>query len=164
MAASKETIEAARLSRLGYYGLLPLLIATLVIWAAPWGAPFSLAFDAHQLALAYAGIVAAFLAGIGTGVSLSGRAGAPTLGGGIMAAIALWAAIGQAGVLKFAPGVAWRYALVIAVYLYLLARDIVATRAGALPQWYGALRLRLTVFVCLMLAAIVAKLALIGAA
>lgn len=153
----------ANLSRLGHYGLLPLILAAIAIWASPWGMPFNIAMDMHQLALAYAGVVAAYLAGVGAGGALAGRGGDVSLTGGMIAVIVAWIAIGQASVLAIAPGNVWRYVAVIVVLAWLLARDLAAVSAGALPGWYGELRTRLTLWASLLLAAIALRLVMLGA-
>lgn len=155
--------DAASMTRFGYYGLLPLILAVIGLWLSPWLAPMSLAFDLHQLALAYAGVVAAYLAGVGAGGALAGHAKTQaSFLGGMVAVVVVWVAVGQAGVLKILPGTLWRYGFVMLVFIYLLARDLGAVSAGVLPRWYGDLRARLTAWVSLLLFAIALRLLLLG--
>lgn len=151
------------LTRLGHYGLLPLILAAIAVWAAPWGMPFNIAMDMHQLALAYAGVVAAYLAGIGAGGAIAGGSREVSVAGGMVAVIVAWIAIGQASVLAIAPGNVWRYIAVIVVLAWLLARDLSAASSGALPAWYADLRTRLTLWASLLLALIALRLAALGA-
>lgn len=155
--------QEAEMTRLGYYGLLPLILAAIGLWLSPWLAPMSLAFDLHQLALAYAGVVAAYLAGVGAGGALAshGKAQASFLGG-MVAVLVVWVAVGQAGVLRILPGTLWRYGFVMLVFFYLLARDLGAVSAGLLPGWYGNLRARLTAWVSLLLFLIALRLLMLG--
>lgn len=155
--------QEAEMTRLGYYGLLPLILAAIGLWLAPWLAPMSLAFDLHQLALAYAGVVAAYLAGVGAGGALAGRGSVSTsFLGGMVAVLVIWVAVGQAGILRILPGTLWRYGFVMLVFFYLLARDLGAVSVGLLPRWYGDLRTRLTAWVSLLLFLIALRLLMLG--
>lgn len=160
---AQNGVQAAEMTRLGYYGLLPLVLAAIGLWLSPWLAPMSLAFDLHQLALAYAGVVAAYLAGVGAGGALAapGRMATSFLGG-MVAVLVIWVAVGQAGILRILPGTLWRYGFVMLVFFYLLARDLGAASAGLLPAWYGNLRARLTAWVSLLLFLIALRLLLLG--
>lgn len=160
---ARDSVQEAEMTRLGYYGLLPLMLAAIGLWLAPWLAPMSLAFDLHQLALAYAGVVAAYLAGIGAGGTLAGLNRAPSsFLGGMIAVLVVWVAVGQAGILRILPGTLWRYGFVMLVLFYLLARDLGAVSAGQLPRWYGDLRARLTAWASLLLLAIAFRLLMLG--
>lgn len=151
------------MTRLGLLGLLPLAIAAIGLWMAPWALPMRFALDLHQMALAYAGIVAAYLAGIGAGGMLAapGRT-AEGLLAGMVAALIAWIAVWGGGLFNIVLGAAWRYALVIGVLAYLWLRDVRAAEAGELPRWYASLRGRLTFWACLCLLAIMSRMLLWG--
>ncbi|GAB4518216.1 MAG: hypothetical protein Kow00133_03120 [Amphiplicatus sp.] len=103
------------MTRFGLLALAPLALAAIALWLAPWALPLSFALDMHQMALAYAGIGAAFLAGAGA----RGRA-APS--GYVLAALAIWIAIWPGGIFHVALGAAWRYLIIIGVLIYLWLR------------------------------------------
>lgn len=149
------------LERHGLYGLLPLILAAIGLWMSPWALPTAIAFDLHQLALAYAGAVAAFLAGVGAGAALGLKA-PQSVAPSLWTVAVVWIAIAQAVFLKLLPGVGWRYLLLVAIFVYLLLRDLEFTASGLLPRWYGALRARLTAWVCGLLLAIALRLFLLG--
>ena len=147
--------------RLGLLGLLPLAIPAIALWMSPWALPMGFALDLHQMALAYACVVAAYLAGAGGGLSAPGGAG-ERFAAGVVVVLVVWIAVWQGGLFHFTLGAAWRYALVIAALIYLWLRDQRAVVEGALPGWYGALRARLTFWACLCLLAIMSRLMLWG--
>lgn len=151
------------MTRLGLFGLLPLAITAIGLWMAPWALPMRFALDLHQMALAYAGIVAAFLAGIGAGGMLAapGRTAEGALAG-MIAMLVAWIAVWGGGLFSIVLGAAWRYALVIGVLIYLWLRDVRAAEAGELPRWYALLRGRLTFWACLCLLAIMSRMLLWG--
>lgn len=148
------------MNRLALYAHLPLALAALGLWMAPWLAPIGLALDLHQMAIAYAGVGAAILAGAGLGAALRGGAGG--MFGLIVISAMIWAAIWQGGVLRFAFGAAWRYALLIAAFFYLDLRAQVSLKAGGAPFWAAPLRRRATFWTCALLAAIGLRLGLLG--
>ena len=149
--------------RLGLLGLLPFVIPAIGVWMAPWALPMRFALELHQMALVYAGIIAAYLAGVGAGgLLLSRERTAEGVLPGMIAALVAWLAIWQGGPLVYVFGAAWRYAILVGVFVYLYARDRRAAAAGALPGWYGALRARLTFWATLSLVAIMSRLILWG--
>lgn len=156
-------MQYEEMRRLGLLGLLPLAIPALAVWMAPWALPMGFALDLHQMALAYAGVIAAYLAGISAGGALTapGR-NSERLVAGIAVVLVVWIAVWQGGLFRFTLGAAWRYALVIGALVYLWLRDRRAVVEGALPGWYGALRARLTFWACLCLLAIMSRLMLWG--
>jgi hypothetical protein len=124
--------------------LLPLALAALGVWMSPWLLPMHAALDMHQMALAWAGVVAAFLLGRGRG----GAAGA------VAALIAIWLAVWPTGLFGIALGAVWRYLLLIAVFGFLVLRDVNGTAFGPSP--------RMSFWTVLLLALIMSRLLLWG--
>jgi len=150
------------MTRLGLLGLLPLAIAAIGVWMSPWALPMYIALQLHSMALAYAGLVAAYKTGVGAGGALAaGERSKEGLTAGIVALLVVWLALGQ-GLFGFALGAAWRYALVLGVCFYLFLRDRRAVAAGELPAWYGEVRMRMTFWTSICLLAIMSRLLLWG--
>ena len=152
MGDSKESI-----TRMGLYGLIPLAIATAGVWLSPLIVSAGTAYDLHELALGYVAIVASYIAGVGAGGVFSKSMPTPeTLGPGMIAAMAAWLAAWPQGALFVSLPSGARFLIAIGVLVYLWLRDKRAVTEGLLPDWYGALRTRLTFWACLFLLAIVA--------
>ncbi|MCA8887408.1 MAG: DUF3429 domain-containing protein [Parvularculaceae bacterium] len=148
-------------TRLGLYGLVPFFFGAVTVWASPLIVPQWVALNIHSLTLAYAGVIAAWVAGVGAGAALmSARPTTENLAPGILAALVAWFAIWPGGFLTFSMPVVWRYLLLIILFGYLLVRDLRAVSAGDLPSWYGPLRMRLTLWTCVSLALIMSRLIL----
>lgn len=143
------------MTRLGLFGLAPFVFGAAVMWTSPLIVPQWAALNIHTLVLSYGGIVAAYLAGAGAGAALKSHAPAPMLPGAV-AALAAWFAIWPGGFLYFSVPAVQRYLILIAVFVWLMLRDLRAT--SDLPSWYGALRLRLTFWTCISLILIMARL------
>ena len=140
---------------LGYGGLVPFAGTGVLAWIA-W--PAEMAHTALQAQLVYAAIVLSFIGGIRWGIAMTKRGHfkrrAPDGLGAEFALAALPAAIGW--LILFAPA---EVALVV-FGLFFAAQtlsDRRAVKAEDAPDWYGPLRLQLTVFVELSLAASLAR-------
>lgn len=145
------------LTRLGFLGLAPFVFGAAFVWAGPLFLPQWIALNIHTLVLAYGGIIAAYMAGMGAGAGLKSQAPQPLLPG-MIAALVAWFAIWPAGFLYFSVPAVWRYLILIVVFVWLLLRDLRAVAAGDFPSWYGALRTRLTFWTSISLVLIMARL------
>ncbi|MEO1135535.1 MAG: DUF3429 family protein [Pseudomonadota bacterium] len=160
MAASKQQVE---MTRLGLYGLAPFVICAAGIWLAPWLLPQYVGLDFHQIALAYGAIIVAYLAGGGAGASLSpAQKLRESFVPGQLITLAAFAAIIPNGTFFLSLDAAWRHVVILVLLVYLLMRDLNATRAGLFPKWYGALRTRLTFWAGLSIVLIISRLLLWG--
>ena len=63
--------DQEEMTRLGFWGLAPFVVGAAVMWVSPFLVPQWAALNIHMLVLTYAGVIAAFLAGTGVGVSRS---------------------------------------------------------------------------------------------
>lgn len=160
MAKSKQQEE---LTRLGFYGVAPFVVAAVALWISPFVLPQHIALDFHKFALIYGAVVVAYLSGAGAGVTL-----APTqklresfLPGQLLALVGFVAVIPD-GVFSMWLGAAWRHVVILVLLVYLLMRDLNATSAGLFPKWYGALRLRLTFWAGLSILLIISRLLIWG--
>lgn len=150
--------DEEEMTRLGLWGLAPFAVAAVAAWLSPIIIPQWIALNLHSLALAYGGIIAAWLAGAGAGAGLRGGGpGGPYLPGMIAALIA-WFAIWPSGFLTLTIPPVWRYLVLIVVFAWLLMRDLRAVEAGHFPAWYGPLRTRLTFWACVFLIIIMSRL------
>jgi hypothetical protein len=145
------------MTRLGFLGLTPLLLAVAGAWLAPWIVPAGVAYDLGEIAFIYAGLVAAYLAGVGAGGILRSNTKERFLPG-VIAALVAWVAIWPVGSLNLPINDTIRHLLIIGVYLYLALRDLRGVREGQLPAWYGALRARLTLWTLAALVLLLARL------
>ncbi|MEK7266788.1 MAG: DUF3429 family protein [Pseudomonadota bacterium] len=143
------------MTRLGFFGLAPFVFGAAVMWTSPLIVPQWAALNIHTLVLSYGGIVAAYMAGAGAGAGLKSHSPA-SLQGGVIATLAAWFAIWPGGFLTFSVPSVQRYLILIAVYVWILLRDLRA--GGDFPSWYGALRTRLTFWACISLILIMARL------
>lgn len=149
------TTPQEEMTRLGLFGLVPFVFGAAVMWTSPLIVPQWAALNIHTLVLSFGGIVAAYLAGIGAGSALRIHSPA-SLVGGVTATLAAWFAIWPGGFLYFSVPAVQRYLILIAVFAWILLRDL--RRAGDFPSWYGALRTRLTFWACISLILIMARL------
>jgi len=133
-----------------------MVFGAAFVWISPFFFPQWVALNIHTLVLSYAGIVAAYLAGVGAGATLRGHSPQSFLPG-MIAALAAWFAILHGGILTYSTPAVWRYVILIFVYIWLLMRDLKAV--DDLPSWYGALRTRLTFWATISLILIAARLA-----
>jgi hypothetical protein len=138
------------MTRLSLFGLAPLAIGAAGVWLSPFPVPSGVAFDLGEIALIYAGVSAAYRAGVGAGGILRAQTNEGFLAGMIAAAVA-WFAIWPVGVFYQNVPDILRYLLLIAVFAYLLLRDLRAVALGQLPAWYGALRARTTSWTAILL-------------
>ncbi|MFQ5564057.1 MAG: DUF3429 domain-containing protein [Parvularculaceae bacterium] len=156
-------LQEDEITRLGFIGLIPFAVGAAGLWLSPWILPQTLALDLHVITLAYAGVIAVYLAGIGAGAKLAPRLEARgEFISGAVAVLAVWTAIWQGGVFYFSIGAVWRYLIILLVLVYLLMRDRAAVRAGLLPLWYGELRTRLTFWAGMSMVLIMSRLMLWG--
>lgn len=147
--------QQEEMTQLGLAGLAPFVFGALVMWLSPIIVPQWAALNIHTLVITYAGIVAAYLAGVGAGAGLKTHSPA-TLAPTMIATLFAWVAIWPAGFLIFSLGAVQRYFILIIVYVWILYRDL--NSAGDFPSWYGALRTRLTFWACISLILILARM------
>ncbi len=151
--------DQEEMTRLGFYGLTPFVFGASAVWLAPVVFPMTLALFIQSMVLAYAAIIAAFLAGTGAGASLKGGAETyePFLPR-MLAALIAWFAIWPDGASAISMPAVWRYLIMITVFGWLLMRDLETAAKGGFPAWYGALRLRLTFWACVSMILIMSRL------
>ncbi len=158
-----RTPQEETLTRLGLISLIPFAVAAAGVWLSPWALPQRYALDLHVITLAYAGVVAVYIAGVDAGARLAPKLGARKgFASGMAAALAVWIALLQGGVFYLSIGAVWRYLIILGVLIFLLRRDLAAIRDGLLPKWYGALRMRLTFWMSIGLVLIMSRLLLWG--
>lgn len=160
MAQRKQQEE---MTRLGFYGLTPFVVAAVALWISPIVLPQHIALDFHQLALAYGAVVVAYLAGSGAGASLSPpqKLRESFVPGQLVALVGFFSLLPN-GTFIMSLGGAWRHTIILVLLVYLLMRDLNATSSGLFPKWYGALRTRLTFWAGLSLVLIISRLLLWG--
>lgn len=149
------TRQQEEMTRLGLLGLAPFAFGAAAMWTSPLIVPQWAALNIHTLVLSYGGIIAAYLAGAGAGAGLRSHAPASVLPG-MIATLAAWFAIWPAGFLTISVPSVQRYLILITVFVWILMRDLRA--ASDFPSWYGALRARLTLWACISLILIMARL------
>lgn len=149
------TPQQDEMTRLGLFGLTPFFFAAIVMWLSPLIIPSWAALNIHTLALSYAGIIAAYVAGVGAGVGFKSHAPASIIPS-VIATLAAWVAIWPGGFLTFSIPAVQRYLILIAVYIWILLRDL--RTVDDFPSWYRSLRTRLTFWACISLVLIMARL------
>jgi len=151
------------MTRLGYFGLVPFYFGAGVLWLSPWLVAPSLALIIQQGTLAYAGIIASYMAGMGAGGLLTrDRPGIMTYLSGMIAVLIAWLMIVPDGYFFFSMSPVWRTLILAGVFIYLYARDLQMAVADDWPRWYSDLRFKLTAWVVIALIAIFARLLLWG--
>ena len=151
------------LTQLGFYGLIPFIATVAVLWLSPLLIPQYVATDFHYFTLAYAGIVVAYLSGIGAGSVLTpGASYHRSFVPGILVVLAAVIASLPPGTFFFSIGGVWRHLIILLLLIYLLLRDLNNVRAGLLPAWYGELRTRLTLWASASIVLIMVRLYLWG--
>ena len=159
---SEKSPQEEELTRLGRLALIPFGVGAAVMWLSPWLAPQSIAMEIHHIVLPYAAVIAAFLAGSAAGAELIPKLGPPqSFLPPILAALAAWLVVWQGHPFLYI-GPAWRYLIIIALFIYLLLRDLAAVRAELLPRWYGELRKYLTFWATMALLLMMSRLLLWG--
>jgi len=151
------------MTRLGFYGLAPFILAAIALWLSPWLVPQHIALDFHQFALLYGAVIVAYLAGAGAGAKLAQKQdrGARFLRGQLVALAGFAAALPN-GIFFMSLGAVWRHGIILGLLVYLLMRDLNAVEAGRLPRWYGNLRFRLTFWAGLAIILLASRLVLWG--
>lgn len=149
--------DEEEVTRLGLWGLAPFAVAAVAVWLSPIIIPQWIALNLHSLALAYGGVIAAWLAGAGAGAALRGGGAGPYLPG-MIAALVAWFVIWPSGFLTLSVPAVWRYLILIVLFSWLLMRDLAAVAAGQYPEWYGRLRTRLTFWACVFMIIIMSRL------
>ncbi len=149
------------LVRLGYIALIPFGFGVLCVWLSPWILQTGRALIIAQGTLFYAAITASYLAGMGSGNSLSKKQKsiASYLPDMMISAIA-WLAIIPQGYFFISIQPAWRAILLVCVFSWLYFRDMTLSGRGVWPKWYGKLRFRLSAWIIISLMAIFARLIL----
>ncbi|MEL6506200.1 MAG: DUF3429 domain-containing protein [Pseudomonadota bacterium] len=151
------------LTRLGYLGLIPFGFGAGIAWLSPWLVAPGLALTIATGTLAYGGIIAAYMAGMGAGGLLGqNRPGVMTYLSGMIATLVAWLMIIPDGYFFLSIAPVWRVVGLFAVFIYLYARDLQLAVAGTWPDWYARLRFRLTAWVVIALVALGARLLLWG--
>lgn len=139
MDASREPPDAAlerRVGWLGYAGLLPL--AVLSLWLAGIGADHVWRPGTILMLTGYGAVALSFLGGIRWGLALRGHAGTAAIGPGTLPPLIGWAAL--------VTPVPFCFVLLAIAFAAQGAWDSFASgEDGALPAWFGRLRIRLTV-------------------
>ncbi len=155
--------QQEEMTRLGFYGLTPFVAAAVILWLSPFIVPLHVALDFHQFALTYGGVIAAYLAGAGAGAMLSPKV-SKTRGllPSMLAALVAVLMIMPSGTFFLSFGAAWKHFIILLVLIYVLLRDLTAVEGGLLPNWYGALRSRLTFWASISIALIASRLTLLG--
>lgn len=155
--------QQREMTQLGLYGLIPFVVSAVALWLSPWLLPKYAALDFHQFALVYGGVIVAYLSGIGAGAMLTPklkhpRGVLPTM----LITLAAFFAILPTGTFFLSIGAAWRHFIILLLLIYLLLRDLNNVEAGLLPRWYGALRMRLTLWAGLSIGLIMSRLVFWG--
>ena len=162
MRQTQRDPNEEQMTRLGYYGLIPFVFGAVAMWLVPLIAPQSrFPLIMGSMVLAYGGIITAYLAGVGAGGLLSGPRTVddnflPNMIAALVAFLAVWTNVPSGLEIP----AAWRHVMVFIALIYLLLRDLRAVEAGNLPQWYGALRMRLTFWAGISILAVVSRLIL----
>jgi hypothetical protein len=124
---------------LGWAGVAPFLAGVVGPWLGLTLPPFT-----GESLLIYGAVILSFLGGIHGGLALrEDEPAVERLVASAVPAVVAWGAAlagGRSGLI-----------LLAASFAGLLAYDVVATRRGAAPRWYVALRWPLTVVVILLL-------------
>jgi hypothetical protein len=135
---------------LGAAGLLPFLWGVATIYVDPlYGFGQRVLggrFVAPFVLLSYGQIILAFMSGVIWGFAARADGEARALGFGLSVVPALWAFLFVGG------GAAAAALVLIAGFIGVLLIDAFFWRAGLAPAWWMALRIPLTVIVCLCLA------------
>lgn len=158
MALSKKD----EMTKLGLLALIPFWASAIALWLSPWILPLFIALDFHQVALIYGGAVAAYIAGVGDGRLFDPKVNAGSFIPGQLAVLIAIAAMLPSGTFFFSIGAAWRHAIILALLVYLLMRDLSTVRDGLAPPWYGTLRIRLTFWAGIAIVLIISRLILLG--
>jgi hypothetical protein len=150
--------KQAEMTRLGRASLAPLLVGAAGVWLANLIGRSGMAYDLGEITLIYAGLLAAYLAGVGAGGILRTPESKESFLPGLIAALVAWLAIWPVGALSLPINDIMRHFMIIGVFVYLLLRDLRGVEQGQLPAWYGALRRRLTFWTLFALALLLLRL------
>lgn len=129
---------------LGFSGLIPFIVPGLAVWIAT---P-TLAGLFHTLLIAYAMVIASFMAGVQWGFGCRAEIAEcdrwRVLAVSVVPALVAWAGV-------FSP-FPWPYAFLLAAFAMVLRFDLKLVREGLAPAWYPQLRLPLSAAVMVALA------------
>ena len=138
--AIEDDAEAGDVQRrarlLGHAGLVPFVLLSLWLYGIPADHPWHTITTA--LLVAYSAVTLSFLGGIRWGIAMQTREdGARALAPSLVPALVGW----------LAPFVLQPYCFAILAVAYAAqgAWDSLSTGNGTLPEWYGRMRMRLTV-------------------
>ena len=145
----KALLEAPRAPVLiGLLGLIPFAIATLafiVNASASDQAQFLVGYIGIVSVIAYGAVILSFLGGTRWGLAIANRPNGPAplaLTWSVLPSLVGWAAL----VISVDPVRAPHYGVIMMMGAYgmMLAWDLSTVRAGVWPDWYGPLRVVLT--------------------
>jgi hypothetical protein len=150
------------MTRLGNWGLAPIALGAALLWLAPFVVPQWIALNFQTIAMAYAGVIVAWLAGAGAGAMLTKEGPRDSFLPGMIAALVAWFAIWPGGFLTFSVPAVYRYLLLIGVFAWLYVRDQAFVQRGFWPAWYGELRQRLSLWMIVGLVLIMSRMIMWG--
>jgi hypothetical protein len=135
---------------LGLAGLIPFVVCALSLWVAVPQLP---AADGLRVGMFYGAVILSFLGGIRWGVAIpSATAESQTLDFSLsmMGSLAGWVSLLLSPLLGLS--------LLIAAFLLQSLWDVLSVERGRLPQWFGRLRMILTIGAVISLAAMLVRL------
>lgn len=155
---------------LSYLGLLPFFATMMVLWLSPSAFSYTTAGNMTWWGLFYGAIILSFLGGIrwgiamlSPGVKVSEFISLDRLTMSIVPALIAWLLVVPATLSQMVPSaLAIRYGILLIAFLFLLDSDMRASREGAAPDWYGGMRLKITLFLAAMLILIILRLVQLG--
>ncbi|MEM8986191.1 MAG: DUF3429 domain-containing protein [Pseudomonadota bacterium] len=143
---------------LGYLGLLPFFFGALAVWALPGTLERARILDIYTAQLYYGAVILSFMGGVRWGLATATENWG-MLAASVLPALIAWFALWPFGLGGIELSAVLRLSLLIVAFLGLLYYDVKAARSGAAPSWYALLRLRLTFYVVIFLAATLMRLA-----
>lgn len=143
------------MTALGAAGLLPFVFSAGAMWFTPSAVALEVAQSVVIFVSVYGAVIAAYLAGANAGARLAPhreQAGWFTPGQ-LLLLIAFFAALPIKAIFSIPLVAELRLAIIAFVLIMLCVLDLRAIRKNTLPQWYGTLRLGLTMIAstCLLL-------------
>jgi hypothetical protein len=149
---------------LGFGGVLPFAFGAIVAWFSP--SVFPGAFATYMLlwVLIYGAVILSFMGGARWALAMlsDGATGTPMSGllTAVTPALLGWLAAVPAQLLPVPMPYWLRFSLLAAGFIGLWAEDRIGVARGEAPAWYGRLRTRLTFWVLIAVAFIVARVSL----